>query len=277
METPTFTASWTMAVRAVISLFFAYGLLIEKRGGAEAELMDVRNHLHDPMSFYTPPIARLSLEDAADLDAAAFIASAEMEADKEPHDVGARITRRVALPKRGPRFSELSLIEAETEATDVESQAGGEAGSMTCEISFLSRYDESPTVKIESSKKVSEPATAILIDEDANYWVHGVQGNIQIPSTFVFGGAESDGEYVSIHPPVGTGKHRYTALIYADAPQLGSMLSSLYGTPWHNKERAVGSLDAVESDLEKQNGKKPRELCRCSVEVSYEDVQSTAT
>lgn len=263
------TAVWTM-----VSLLFVNASLLEKVRGVKAELRDVRNHWHDPMSFDAIPISSLSLEHASDPDSLAFISNAELEADKESQGVDTPVMRRMAMPERGPRSPRVSLIEEQ--AIDVESPTRGGTGSVTCELSFSGRYDEPPTVKVESHQ-VSEPAIAILVDENASFWVHGFQGNVAIPSSFRFGSADTDGEYVEVHPPAGTGKHKYTAIIFADAPQLGPMLSALYGTPWNNKDRAVGSLDVIESDLEGQNRKKPRELCRCSVEVAYEDVKSASS
>lgn len=264
------TAVWTM-----VSLLFVNASLLEKVRGVKAELRDVRNHWHDPVSFDAIPISSLSLEDASDPDSVAFNSNAELEADKESQGVDTPVMRRMAMPQRGPRSPRISLIEEQ--AIDVQSSTRGGTGSVTCELSFSGRYDEPPTVRIESPLQVSEPAIAILVDENASFWVHGFQGNVAIPSSFIFGSAGTDGEYVEIHPPTGTGKHRYTAIIFAEAPQLGPMLSALYGTPWNNKDRAVGSLDVIETDLERQNGKKPRELCRCSVEVAYEDVKSASS
>ncbi|OEH80358.1 uncharacterized protein LOC34624159 [Cyclospora cayetanensis] len=166
----------------------------------------------------------------------------------------------------------------------VEAHARSEAGAarpdtkkypaVSCQISFHGHYDEPPMVQVKAEAPLDDAVTAIFVDESSRFWVHGLQGNVKVPSNFTFGAEGTEGDYADIHPPAGTGKHRYTVILYSGVPHLGPRLSSLAGTPWNNRDRAVESLKVIEDDLKKENGQHPEELCRCSVEVSDEDIQN---
>ncbi|KAL8269927.1 hypothetical protein Esti_006157 [Eimeria stiedai] len=157
-----------------------------------------------------------------------------------------------------------------------------EGGPVSCEVSFEGGdYTRSPTVHVQAPAHATglgagEAAWAVMVDESARYWLHGDRGDVLIPGTFAFGEEGSEGHYAPVHPPKGTGKHRYTVILYKGAPQLGPLLSSLRGTPWNNRKRALGSIEAVEKDFEKQNARKPVELCRCSVYVAHEDLHPSS-
>ncbi|CDJ32405.1 uncharacterized protein EMH_0044240 [Eimeria mitis] len=146
-------------------------------------------------------------------------------------------------------------------------------GFTSCSVSFSDGYATSPVVEVKGEGAGQDTATAVFVDESARFWLHGVKSGVQIPSSFRFGTEEPNGDYADIHPPKGSGEHTYTVVLYGGTLDSGPLLSSLRKTPWHNRKRAVGSLEAIESDFVRRNaGKSVEELCRCSVVVSHEDI-----
>ncbi|KAL8455627.1 hypothetical protein Emag_000557 [Eimeria magna] len=242
-------------------------------GGGWVELREVRRHLNDGVgSFESIPASMMFTEtdeeeedgnqeadSPEERDAAFFLMSAASSSTSEEPDAGAAA--------------------AATEEGETAASAGGE---VSCEVFFEGGdYKQSPTVRVHASAHASghalglesgEGVRAVMLDESARCWLHGDRGDVTIPSTFVFGEKGREGDFAAIHPPKGTGKHKYTVILFKGAPQLGPLLSSLRGTPWNDRRRAVGSIEKVKKDFEKQNRTKPIELCRCSVYVSYENI-----
>lgn len=145
--------------------------------------------------------------------------------------------------------------------------------SFSCTVSFPGGYAASPVVEVLGEGAKQTTATAIFVDEDARYWTHGFVNGVTIPSSFRFGPVGAGGDYADIHPPKGSGRHTYTVVVYEGSLDFGPLLSSLQGSPWSNRSRAVGSVEAIVDDFRRQNPGKPvEELCRCSVRVSYEDI-----
>ncbi|CDI75593.1 hypothetical protein, conserved [Eimeria praecox] len=145
--------------------------------------------------------------------------------------------------------------------------------AISCSVSFSDGYGASPVVEVQGEGANQSTATAVFIDESARAWLHGFKSKISIPSSFRFETDGTDGDYADIHPPPGSGSHKYTVVLFKGTLHPGPLLSSLRGTPWRNRRRAVGSLGAIVADLRQQNPGKPvEELCRCSVHVSYEDI-----
>lgn len=145
--------------------------------------------------------------------------------------------------------------------------------STSCSVSFSDGYSVSPVVEVKGGGTGHNTATAVFVDESARYWLHGWQKGIRVPSSFRFGTEGTDGDYADIHPPVDTGRHTYTVVLYKGSLEPGPLLSSLQGTAWSHRKRAVGSLLAIVDDFRVRNEGMPvEELCRCSVLVSHEDI-----
>ncbi|CDJ69504.1 hypothetical protein, conserved [Eimeria necatrix] len=167
---------------------------------------------------------------------------------------------------------DMIFLEAHNGASSL-SEHSSHRGSVSCSVSFSEGYRTSPIVEVTGKTSATDTATAVFVDETARFWVHGVKTNVSIPSTFRFEGNGAGGDYADIHPPPGTGAHHYTVVLYKGQLEQGPLLLSISGTPWSNRRRAVGSLRAIEGDLKKQNaGKQVEELCRCTVQVSHEDL-----
>lgn len=249
---------------------------LEVAGGVRRPLLrDVGRHWHGDTFLKAHSDALNSAEDSAESGDGAFLSTVELGEDNRTRRDGSRYTVKATPIENVLSTSGYSLMERGSENEAFASKRT--ETSVSCEVSYPGRYDESPLVTIASEEHLQESAVAIFIDERANWWVHGLQGGVSVPSTFLFGAEDTEGDYADIHPPPGTGKHKYTVIVYTGASQFGPMLSALVGTPWDNRDRAVGSLDAVEEDFRKANNRKPRELCRCSIEVSDEDIKATST
>ncbi|CDJ37286.1 hypothetical protein, conserved [Eimeria tenella] len=194
-------------------------------------------------------------------------------------------TETEALKEEGAKFAwpisqyggeadghlDMIFLEAHNKASSL-LEHSSHRGSVSCSVSFSAGYRTSPIVEVTGETSATDTATAVFVDETARFWFHGLRTGVSIPSTFRFEPKGAGGDYADIHPPPGTGAHHYTVVLYKGQLEPGPLLSALFGTPWNNRRRAVGSLRAIEGDLRKQNaGKQVEELCRCTVQVSYED------
>ncbi|KAL8436940.1 hypothetical protein ACSSS7_001304 [Eimeria intestinalis] len=258
-------------------------------GGAVAggwgELHEVRRHLNDGVGSSPSITASMSLKETDDFD------DEDKDTDfaflPENGEAAFLLMTPVNPPSYTPEESDAPAAGAPSAAEEVDGGVLPSGAQVICEASFEGGdYKRSPTVRVHASPNASmhaiglepgEALRALMLDESARYWVHGDRGGVSVPSTFVFGEEGIEGHFAAVHPPQGTGKHRYTIIVYRGGPQLGPLLSSLRNTPWYDRRRAVGSIQVVEEDFEKENGKKPIEVCRCSVYVAYEDLHPPHT
>lgn len=251
-----------------------HGCLLQ---GAEAELRDIQGHNPLDASFLRASGGPSSpggpsLPSNAAVPAAGGLSSPSSSAPNSASQLSAALS--APAPHQSAAVSAVSSVSM-LEAREAREKASSSAGRLSCRVRFADGFRASPTVTLVSAAPPEGPLTAVFLDLSASCWLHGVQLQLQAPSSFSFR-AGAGGDFAAINPPRGTGKHRYTVIILQGAPEVGPKLEALLGTPWDNPKRKLGSTRAVMRDLKKKNRQRPKELCRCSVNVSYEDVSGGA-
>ncbi|KAL8435301.1 hypothetical protein Efla_002556 [Eimeria flavescens] len=237
-------------------------------------------------SIFCPPLAAAAAAAAEAAFAAAGGGRGELREVRRHSNLS-------AVPQAGSRAAALSSLPAAAAAGAFLDAPSGPAsvatepqeeeetprveGTVICKVRFEHGYNQAPTVRVRATHPAhGTHAAAVMVDEDAGFWLHGVSEKVKIPSVFSFGRGPEEGDYADIHPPRGTGRHKYTVLLFEGPLERGPLLTTLAGTPWHYHRRALGSLEALKADFQQQNEKEPTEIARCSVQVSYEDIQAEA-
>lgn len=161
-----------------------------------------------------------------------------------------------------------------TESASAPKARGGLVGSLECSIQFAGPVSEPPILTVSPTAEPSGPFLAVFRDKDpvARGWIHGFETGVRPGSTTRFG-TTGHGEYVTVHPP--SGQHVYEILLFDDNYNPGPRLSALIGTPWHNRDRAMGSEGDLLEDVRAGNpGSNPQIIGRCSLVVSHEQVEA---